>query len=170
MIDTFKSVIDALSTPTVSFTLLTIFIPLVFPPTDLFDKINRKFGIWRLWTKPGLIGGMGFITFFFIGIYGGFIQAGVGYLIIASMSFIHNYGMVKINMIKSLTVLIYTLSALGVFIYSGLINWELGLALAAGNGAGGWLPSRWSTKVNEKYIRYFVMVTAIAFAIKLFFG
>ena len=66
MIDTFKSVIDALSTPTVSFTLLTIFIPLVFPPTDLFDKINRKFGIWRLWTKPGLIGGMGFITFFFI--------------------------------------------------------------------------------------------------------
>ena len=66
MIDTFKSVIDALSTPTVSFTLLTIFIPLVFPPTDWFDKINRKFGIWRLWTKPGLIGGMGFITFFFI--------------------------------------------------------------------------------------------------------
>ena len=66
MIDTFKSVIDALSTPTVSFTLLTIFIPLVFPPTDWFEKINRKFGIWRLWTKPGLIGGMGFITFFFI--------------------------------------------------------------------------------------------------------
>ena len=119
-------------------------------------------------TKKSKI--IGLITFFFIGIYGGFIQAGVGYLIIASMSFIHNYGMVKINMIKSLTVLIYTLSALGVFIYSGLINWELGLALAAGNGAGGWLTSRWSTKVNEKYIRYFVMVTAIAFAIKLFFG
>lgn len=113
---------------------------------------------------------IGLVTFFFIGIYGGFIQAGVGYLIIASMSFIHNYSLVRINMIKSLTVLIYTLSALGVFIYNDLIDWQLGLALAAGNGAGGWLSSRWSTRVNEKYIRYFVMVTAIAFAIKLFFS
>jgi len=112
---------------------------------------------------------IGLVTFFFIGIYGGFIQAGVGYLIIASLSFIHHFGMVKINLIKSLTVLIYTLSALGVFIYTGLIDWELGLALAAGNGAGGWLTSRWSTKVNEKYIRYFVMFTALAFAVKLFF-
>jgi uncharacterized protein len=113
---------------------------------------------------------IGLITFFFIGIYGGFIQAGVGYLIIASLSFIHHFGMVKINLIKSLTVLIFTFSALGIFIYSGLINWELGIALAAGNGAGGWLTSRWSTNINEKYIRYFVMLTAIAFAIKLFFS
>ena len=66
MIDTFKSVIDALSAPTVSFTLLTVFTPLVFPPTDWFDKVNRKLGIWRLWTKPGLWAGMGFLTFFFV--------------------------------------------------------------------------------------------------------
>lgn len=127
-------------------------------------RVNSGDGI-RTNRKSKIIG---LVTFFFIGIYGGFIQAGVGYLIIASLSFIHHFGIVKINMIKSLTVLIYTLSALGVFIYSGIINWELGLALAAGNGAGGWLTSRWSTKVNEKYIRYFVMFTAIAFAIKLF--
>ncbi|WP_420388115.1 sulfite exporter TauE/SafE family protein [Roseivirga sp.] len=129
-------------------------------------RVNSGEGI-RTNRKSRIIG---LVTFFFIGIYGGFIQAGVGYLIIASLSFIHHFSIIKINMIKSLTVLIYTLSALGVFIYSGIINWELGLALAAGNGAGGWLTSRWSTKVNEKYIRYFVMFTAIAFAIKLFFS
>ncbi|SVB11590.1 uncharacterized protein METZ01_LOCUS164444, partial [marine metagenome] len=48
MIDSFKSVIDALSTPTISFTALTVLIPFVFPPTDWFDKINRKLGIWKL--------------------------------------------------------------------------------------------------------------------------
>jgi uncharacterized protein len=133
----------------------------------VFGKsINRGQGVRT--DKKSKITGL--ITFFFIGIYGGFIQAGVGYLIIASLSFIHHFGMVKINLIKSLTVLIFTFSALGIFIYSGLINWELGIALAAGNGVGGWLTSRWSTNINEKYIRYFVMLTAIAFAIKLFFS
>jgi len=65
MIETFKSVIDTLSAPTVSFTLLTLLTPLIFPPTDWLDKLNRKLGIWRIWTKPGLWAGMGFITFFF---------------------------------------------------------------------------------------------------------
>lgn len=113
---------------------------------------------------------IGLIVFFFIGIYGGFIQAGVGYLIISALSFIHHFGIVKINMIKSITVLIYSISAIGIFLYYDLINWPLGLALAAGNGAGGWFTSRWSVGIDEKWIRYFVMLTAIGFAIKLFIG
>lgn len=111
----------------------------------------------------------GFISFFLIGIYGGFIQAGVGYLIMASLSFIHHMSIIRINMIKALVVLIYTFSALAVFIFNDLIDWELGLSLAVGMSLGGWLTSRWSVSVNEKYIKYFVMVTAIGFAIKLFF-
>lgn len=111
----------------------------------------------------------GYISFFFIGIYGGFIQAGVGYLIMASLSFIHHMPIVKINLIKAFVVVIYTLAALGVFLYNDLIDWKLGIALAVGMSLGGWHTSRWSTKVNEKYIRYFVMVTAIGFAIKLAF-
>lgn len=125
--------------------------------TSVAEKTDRK-------SKT-----LGLIAFFIIGVYGGFIQAGVGYLIMAALSFIHHFGIVKINMVKSLVVLVYTISALAVFIYSDIINWELGIALAIGNGAGGWLTSRWSTKINEKYIRYFVMLTAFAFAVKLFF-
>ena len=66
MIETFKALIDALSTPTISFTILTVLAPFLFPPTDWFDKINRKLGLWRLWTKAGCAIGMAFITFFFI--------------------------------------------------------------------------------------------------------
>jgi len=112
---------------------------------------------------------IGLITFFFIGIYGGFIQAGVGYLIISALSFIHHFDIIKINMIKSITVLIYSILAIGIFIFYDLVNWPLGLALAVGNGAGGWFTSRWSVAISEKWIKYFVMVTAIAFAIKLAF-
>ena len=66
MLATFKSVVDYLSSPTISFTILTVLTPLVFPPTDWFDKINRKLKINLLWTKTGCAIGMVLITLFFI--------------------------------------------------------------------------------------------------------
>lgn len=111
----------------------------------------------------------GIIAFFLIGIYGGFLQAGVGYLIMAALTFVNRFSLLKTNITKVIVVPIYTLASLGIFIYNDLINWELGIALAVGSALGGWLTSRWSTRVNDKWIRYFVMMTAFAFAIKLFF-
>ena len=112
---------------------------------------------------------IGIIAFFFVGIYGGFIQAGVGYVIMAALTFVNRFSLLKTNMAKVVVVPIYTLASLGVFIYNDLINWELGIALAVGNSLGGWLTSRWAVNKGDKWVRYFVMVTAIAFAIKLFF-
>jgi len=132
----------------------------------VFGNKKAGTGYEKMDTKSKILG---FIAFFGIGVYGGFIQAGVGYLIMSSLAFIHRFDMVKINMIKALSVVIYTLSAIGIFIFYDLINWELGIALAIGSSLGGWLTSRWSTKINDKYLRYFVMITAFAFAVKLFF-
>tara|TARA_E500000178_G_scaffold308066_1_gene321457 strand:+ start:450 stop:1568 length:1119 start_codon:yes stop_codon:yes gene_type:complete len=66
LLATFKSIVDYLSSPTISFTILTVLTPLVFPPTDWFDRINRKLGIHLLWTKAGCAIGMVLITIFFI--------------------------------------------------------------------------------------------------------
>lgn len=109
------------------------------------------------------------IIFFFIGIYGGFIQAGVGYLVIMALTMVNGFSLVKTNSIKVFVALTYTLMALGIFIYHGLVNWEYGIPLALGNATGGWLSSRWSVQKGDQWIRYFVMITATAFAIKLFF-
>ncbi|MEO1051093.1 MAG: sulfite exporter TauE/SafE family protein [Bacteroidota bacterium] len=109
------------------------------------------------------------IVFFFLGIYGGFIQAGVGFLIIGTLTSVNRLNMAKTNSAKVFVVLIYTIAALGVFIYEGAINWGVGLTLAAGNSTGAWIASRWSVKKSDKWIRWFVMVMAIALAIKLWF-
>ena len=61
-----KSAIDALSAPTISFTILTVIFPFIFPPSDWFEKIHRKTGLWRMWTKPGGVIGMILITAFFV--------------------------------------------------------------------------------------------------------
>ena len=66
MLDAFKSTVDYLSAPTISFSILTVVTPILFPPTDWFDKINRKLGFYLLWTKTGLVAAMAAITLFFI--------------------------------------------------------------------------------------------------------
>ena len=66
LMDTLKHFIDTISAPTISFTLVTVLFPFIFPPGDWFEKIHRKFGFWRIWTKPGLYATLGIITLFFI--------------------------------------------------------------------------------------------------------
>ena len=65
MLETFKHTVDYLSSPTISFSILTVLVPILFPPTDWFDKINRKLGFYLLWTKTGCAIAMTIITFFF---------------------------------------------------------------------------------------------------------
>ena len=111
----------------------------------------------------------GIVAFFFVGIYGGFIQAGVGFIIMAALTGINRFTLVKTNSAKVLVVFIYTLSSLGVFILEGVIDWKYGLTLAVGNSAGAWIASRWSVKKGDKWIKRFLVVMVIALALKLWF-
>ena len=49
----FKEFVNIVSEPIISFTVLTLVFPLLFPPTDFFDKIHRKLGLHYLWTNAG---------------------------------------------------------------------------------------------------------------------
>jgi len=49
--DLIKSIIDSLSAPTISFTLLTVAFPFIFPPTDWFET---KIDSWG-YINSGLI-------------------------------------------------------------------------------------------------------------------
>ena len=109
------------------------------------------------------------IAFFFVGIYGGFIQAGVGFIIMAALTGINHLSLVKTNSIKVFVALIYTIFALGVFAWEGQVNWTLGLTLAAGTSIGGWFASRWSVDKGDQWIRYFLIVAVSIMAIKLWF-
>ena len=53
MIDFIKQFFNIISSPTLSFTLLTVLSPFLFPPTDWFEKYHFKFGFHRLWKKEG---------------------------------------------------------------------------------------------------------------------
>jgi uncharacterized membrane protein YfcA len=120
-----------------------------------------------LLTTPRKI--IGAIIFFFIGIYGGFVQAGIGFLVIGALSIVNHFDLVRINYIKVFVAIVYTAVSVIVFALEDKIIWETGLVLAVGHGLGGWYASRWSVKAGEVWIKRVIIVSVFAMAIKLWF-
>lgn len=106
------------------------------------------------------------ISFFFIGIYGGFIQAGVGFFILAGMS-ITGYNLVSSNAVKMFVVLVFTIFSLGIFMIEGKVDYTLGLILGAGNIVGTLIGTKISINKGHEFIQKVVVVCVIIFAIKL---
>lgn len=105
-------------------------------------------------------------SFFGVGIYGGFVQAGVGFIIITTL-LVHGLDLVRINAIKVFVIFAYTFIALGVFIYYGQINYLLGFALAAGNSLGGMIGPKLAVDKGHDWIKKVVTLTVLVFALKL---
>lgn len=102
-----------------------------------------------------------------IGFYGGFIQVGVGFLLMATLFHLLRCNLVLVNMHKVFIVFIYTIPALGIFIWSDNVDWKLGLTLAAGNSFGGWWAARISVKKGDKVIRLVLLLAIFLMALKL---
>lgn len=117
-------------------------------------------------AKPTL---MQYIVFFFIGLYGGFIQLGVGFFLLAGLVLGCGQNLVKANAIKVFIVLIYTVFSLGIFIYNGQVDIVAGLILAVGNMIGAWLGVHFQIKGGAKYLRY-VLISALIIVILNLFG
>jgi len=90
------------------------------------------------------------IIFFVIGIYGGFIQAGVGFFLLTGLVLGVGIDLVKANAIKVFIVLLYTPFALLVFIYNRQVDYKLGLILAAGNMIGAFLGAKICSQGRSK--------------------
>lgn len=106
------------------------------------------------------------LGFFVVGLYGGFLQAGVGFLVLAITSWAR-MDLVRGNAIKVVSVALLTLLALVIFVANGAVHWPMGLALAAGNSIGAQIGVHLAVTKGHRWVRGVVTVTVIAFAIKL---
>ena len=107
------------------------------------------------------------LIFFFIGIYGGFIQAGVGFFLLAALVLGAGMGLTKAKRLKVAIVAIFTAVALLVFILSGQVNYFIGLILAAGQGVGALIASKFAVSWGPKVVRIVLLVAVLASALKL---
>ena len=115
-------------------------------------------------SKPGFIQ---LIVFFFIGFYGGFIQAGVGFFLLAGLVLAAGEDLLRANAIKVFITLFFTVFALVVFIMNDQVNYKYGIILAVGNMMGAYVGSRVAVSWGPKFIRYVLMVTVVLAALEL---
>ncbi len=106
--------------------------------------------------------------FFLIGIYGGFIHVGIGYLLLISIVLGAGYDLVKANAIKVFIVLLYVPFSLAVFIYNKQVNFLYGFVLAIGNIIGALVASRFAIKNGANFVRWVIVVVVILTAANVF--
>lgn len=114
----------------------------------------------RLW-RVGLAA-----AFFLVGLYAGFVQAGVGFLILAVAAF-GGLNLVIGNALKVFVLLAVTPISLFIFAVSGKVEWDTGAALAAGSLLGALLGVHLTIRKGHQWIKRLVTVVIIVFAVRL---
>ncbi len=126
--------------------------------------------LWRPRPAAGSRPGIGSaLAFLLVGLYGGFIQAGVGFLALAVTS-AAGLDLVRGNAVKVLSVLCWTVVALAVFAAGGSVDWGLGAALAGGMVVGGVAGARLTVRGGDRWLRWVVTGVAVLFAVALWVG
>lgn len=108
------------------------------------------------------------VIFFLIGIYGGFVQVGVGYFLLAGIVLGAGYDLVRANAIKGFIVMLYTTFALIVFVINDKVYWPFGLIHAIGNITGAFIASRYAFTWGAGFIRWFIIVLILVTSADLF--
>jgi uncharacterized protein len=96
------------------------------------------------------------------GVYGGFIQAGVGFILMALLQRLLRLDLVRVNMHKVFIVGIYTIASIVVFLGRDRIDWAAGGLLALGHVGGGWLGTHVQISGGERVIRVVFAIAVVA--------
>lgn len=127
----------------------------------------------KLDTRPlttDRLGPVIYLAMFLIGLYGGFIQVGVGALFLVVLYRILKIDLPQVNVFKVSIILLYTIPALLIFAFNDQVRWGMGLTLAIGNIFGAFL----AVKVNlssrgAQWVKWLTLVMVAAILIRLVF-
>lgn len=107
-------------------------------------------------------GAAGTAALFLAAVYGGFVQAGVGFVLLAVLGPVLSLDLVRANALKLVCTTVFGVVALGIFAYAGQIAWLSAVVLAASTVTGSQLGVRFALRVRELTLRYIVLACVLA--------
>ncbi|MCH7742466.1 MAG: sulfite exporter TauE/SafE family protein [Proteobacteria bacterium] len=107
----------------------------------------------KLKDTPVAIAGL-----FLAGIYGGFVQAGVGFILIAALAGGLRYDLVRTNALKTVCTGVFSGVALLVFVFRDQVSWIPGLILAVGTVTGAMVSVRFAINVSQNTLKWLLLV------------
>lgn len=138
---------------------ISVIITLLIPQKTT-KNITESKGLRRFLIYPSIV---------LIGFYGGFIQIGVGFILMAAIKHLMQISLVRVNMHKVFVVFIYSFPILFIFSFTGNINWFYAVLLSAGNLLGGWISVKMSIKKGDGLVKYILAFSMMIIALKLLF-
>ncbi|MDH5184358.1 MAG: sulfite exporter TauE/SafE family protein, partial [Gammaproteobacteria bacterium] len=112
---------------------------------------------------------LGHVLMIAAGFWGGMIQIGVGFILMAILHRVMGFGMVRVNMYKVFVVLSYTIVALFIFASQLQLLWWAGMGLAIGNSIGGWYGAHTTIHKGDEWIKRVMYIMLSVFVLKLLF-
>jgi len=141
--------------------LVVMFFMVLFKP-EVWLKGKQSAGTARInWVT--------ILLFFVIGLYGGFIQAGVGFFLLGGLVMGAGFDLIKANALKNLLVFLYTPFALAIFIINHQVDYKAGLILALGSMLGAWIATKIAVGRGTVFVRYVLLIAILGSAVKLIF-
>ncbi|NMG19411.1 sulfite exporter TauE/SafE family protein [Brasilonema bromeliae] len=103
-----------------------------------------------------------------IAIYGGFFGAGLGILMLATLTFLGIKNIHTMNAFKTFLGSCINGIAIIPFIFAGVIAWHQAILMAVGGSLGGYLCANYARRLEPLLIRRVVMVVAFSMTIYFF--
>ena len=135
--------------------MILILVTMFIPKKKVEQKVKGSF-----WIYPAM---------FVVGLYGGFIQIGVGFILMAFLRHLMAFDLIRTNMHKVFVVLIYTIPVLLIFGFSGNINWFLALIMSMGNALGSWISVKLAIRKGEKFVKVVLVIAIVLMSAKFLF-
>lgn len=137
--------------------VIMFFIILVNPKRWIRDQANQVSSpenkmIWPL--------------YFLLGVYGGFIQMGMGIFTLALFVLLGDKDIISANVLKALIIAVFTIGAVVIFAWQGMVHWGYGITLGVGQMAGGWFTAQFASRHSKAAIvAYYLLIICILGAI-----
>ncbi len=144
-----------------SYLLIIIFFIVLLKPKRWLSPKN----IINHWPAP-----LRWIIYLCLGIYGGFIQMGMGVVTLVIFVLLEGRKMIPANVLKVFVTALYTIFVLAIFEYRGLVNWKIGGLFVIGQVAGGASAAYLASRVKniDVYAYRLLLVMIILGLIKIF--
>jgi uncharacterized membrane protein YfcA len=146
---------------------LVLFATLLFASRDLIDRlIKRGEGeehvstLGRIW---------GFLFQLFVATYGGYFGAGIGILMLGSLSVMGLRDIHRMNGLKTVLATLINVIAFVYFAARGLVVWPIAVVMGIGSILGGFAGARFAKRVDQRLLRGFVIVIGLAVSAWFFF-
>ncbi|MBL4576541.1 MAG: sulfite exporter TauE/SafE family protein [Opitutaceae bacterium] len=113
---------------------------------------------------------MAWLGLFLAGLYGGFVQAGVGFILIAALAGGLRYDLVRTNALKMAITAALTLVALGVYVLRDQVLWIPGLVMAIGTVTGAMASVNFSISVSQTVLKWIMFGMVLIVCVVAYFS